>query len=378
MPTYARLPVRFVRGEAAWLWDDRGRRYLDALSGIGVCNLGHAHPRLVEALRDQAGRLWHTSNLYEIPLQERLAERICALSGMERAFFCNSGAEANEAAIKIARAYGQRNGIAFPKIVVMEGGFHGRTLGALSATGNAKARRGFGPLLQGFVQVPFGDLDAVRALSRLEGVVAVLVEPIQGEGGVRVPPEGYLRGLREICDRNGWLLMLDEVQTGIGRTGKWFAFQHEGIVPDVVALAKALGNGFPIGACLARGEAAEILGLGMHGSTFGGNPLACRVALEVLEVIASQRLLERAATLGENLLKRLQEAIPFPVRGKGLMIGVDLGRPCGHLVERALERGILINVTASTVVRLLPPLILADGEAERMAETVIDLVRNPV
>ncbi len=382
LPTYTRQPVAFVRGEGIWLWDEAGRRYLDALSGIGVCNLGHAHPAVAQALCEQAGTLVHTSNLYRIPLQETLAQRLCDLSGMQRAFFANSGAEANEAAIKLARRYGHQRGITTPTIVVCEGSFHGRTLATLTATANRRAQAGFEPLVQGFLRVPYGDLEAIRrAADNHPGIVAVLVEPIQGEGGVRLPPPGYLDGLRELCNRHRWLLMLDEVQTGLGRTGAWFAFQHETCLPDVMTLAKALGNGVPIGACLVRGEAAEVLGPGSHGSTFGGNPLACRAALAVLETLEGEGLIAHAARQGEALLAALQDGLAgkagvCDVRGRGLMLAVELDRPCGVLVDQAREAGLLVNVTAERVLRLLPPLIIDDDSRARLAEGVIRLVRT--
>jgi len=382
MSSYQRLPVAFVRGEGVWLWDTEGRRYLDAVGGIAVCTLGHAHPAVAKAVAEQAAVLVHTSNLYRIPLQERLAERLVALSGMDQAFFCNSGAEANEAAIKIARLLGHERGLEAPAIVVMEGAFHGRTLATLTATGDRKVQAGFEPLVQGFVRVPYGDLEALRAVgANRREIVAVLCEPIQGEGGVVMPPPGYLAGLREVCDRHGWLLMLDEVQTGMCRTGRWFAFQHEGITPDVMTLAKSLGNGVPIGACLARGAAAGLIRPGKHASTFGGNPLACRAALAVLDLLEQGRLAERAAELGEALLERLRRAlggIPgvVEIRGRGLIIGVMLDRPCGELVERALGLGLLINVTAERVVRLLPPLILSDAEAADLVERLGNVIRE--
>ena len=382
MSSYQRLPVAFVRGEGVWLWDTEGRRYLDAVGGIAVCTLGHAHPVVAEAVAEQAAVLVHTSNLYRIPLQERLAERLVALSGMDQAFFCNSGAEANEAAIKIARLLGHERGLETPAIVVMEGAFHGRTLATLTATGDRKVQAGFEPLVQGFVRVPYGDLEALRAVSaNRREIVAVLCEPIQGEGGVVMPPPGYLAGLREVCDRHGWLLMLDEVQTGMCRTGRWFAFQHEGITPDVMTLAKSLGNGVPIGACLARGAAAGLIRPGKHASTFGGNPLACRAALAVLDLLEQGRLAERAAALGEALLERLRRALGgvpgvVEIRGRGLIIGVMLDRPCGELVERALGLGLLINVTAERVVRLLPPLILSDAEAADLVERLGTVIRE--
>ncbi len=380
MQTYARQPIAFVRGEGVWLYDAAGTRYLDALAGVAVNGLGHAHPRLAEALCAQAGRLIHTSNLYRIPEQERLAERLCRLTGLERVFFCNSGAEANEAAIKIARLYGHNRGIENPAIVVMEKSFHGRTLATLSATGNRKVQAGFEPLVTGFVRVPFGDAQAVARLAEHHNnIVAVLVEPYQGEGGVNVPQTGYLERLRQICDNNGWLLMLDEVQSGVGRTGKWFAFQHTDILPDVLTLAKGLGSGVPIGACLARGVAAETFTPGKHGSTFGGNPLACTAALTTLEVIEQEGLLANAAEVGAYIRQDLAERLNGvagvrEIRGQGLMIGIELDRPCGELVQQALARRLLINVTAESVVRLLPPLILRREEAALLTATLAEII----
>jgi acetylornithine/N-succinyldiaminopimelate aminotransferase len=382
MSSYQRLPVAFVRGEGVWLWDTERRRYLDAVGGIAVCALGHAHPVVARAVAEQAAVLVHTSNLFRIPLQERLAERLVALSGMDQAFFCISGAEANEAAIKIARLLGHERGLETPAIVVMEGAFHGRTLATLTATGDRKVQAGFEPLVQGFVRVPYGDLEALRAVgANRREIVAVLCEPIQGESGVVMPPPGYLAGLREVCDRHRWLLMLDEVQTGMCRTGRWFAFQHEGVTPDVMTLAKSLGNGVPIGACLARGAAAGLIRPGKHASTFGGNPLACRAALAVLDILEQGRLAERAAELGEALLERLRRALGgvagvVEIRGRGLIIGVMLDRPCGELVERALGLGLLINVTAERVVRLLPPLILSNAEAADLVERLGNVIRE--
>ncbi len=381
MQTYARQPVAFVRGEGVWLYDEQGNRYLDAVAGVAVNGLGHAHPALVRALCEQAGRLIHTSNLYRIPEQERLAERLCQLSGLERAFFCNSGAEANEAAIKLARLHGHQRGIDNPAIVVMEKSFHGRTLATLSATGNRKVQAGFEPLVTGFVRVPFGDAEAVARLAEHHNnIVAVLVEPCQGEGGVNVPQADYLRRLHNICDANGWWLMLDEVQTGVGRTGRWFAFQHAGILPDVMTLAKGLGSGVPIGACLARGEAARTYTPGKHGSTFGGNPLACTAALTTLQVMEEEGLLDNAARLGAFLRQELAERLQgvpgvVDIRGQGLMLGIELDRPCGELVPRALGERLLINVTAETVVRLLPPLILHKAEAVQLTERLAGLIR---
>jgi len=380
MNTYARLPVRFARGEGAWLWDDQDKRYLDGLAGIAVCGLGHAHPALTQALCDQAGSLIHTSNLYGIPLQEQLAERLCALSGLDRAFFCNSGAEANEAAIKLARLYGHRREIAKPTIVVAEKSFHGRTMATLTATGNRKVQAGFEPLVQGFSRVPYDDLDALHAVAKNDpNVVAVLLEPVQGESGVRIPDAAYLAGVRALCDERGWLLMLDEVQTGAGRSGRMFAFEHAGIKPDVMTLAKGLGNGVPIGACLAGGAAAEVFRPGNHGSTFGGNPLACRAALTVLDVLERDGLPARAGELGARMLAGFRERLgELPavkqIRGLGLMIGIELDAPCGELVSRALARGLLINVAGERTVRLLPPLILDDAQAETLVAEVSDLI----
>jgi len=382
MATYNRLPVQFAKGEGIWLWDSEHRQYLDAISGIAVCSLGHAHPAVTQALCDQAATLVHTSNLYGVTLQAELAGRLCELSGMQRAFFCNSGAEANEAAIKIARLYGHGKGISCPTIIVMGQSFHGRTLATLTATGNRRIQAGFEPLVRGFIRVPFNDLDAIRTVAgNNSDTVAVLVEPVQGEGGVNVPDAGYLEGIREICTANGWLMMLDEIQTGIGRTGEWFAWQHGDARPDVITLAKALGNGVPIGACLAQGAAAEVMQPGKHGTTFGGNPLACRAALAVLETITREGLVARAAELGSRMRSGFASALDgLPgvsnIRGLGLMIGIELDRPCGELVSRAMQGGMLINVTAERVVRLLPPLILTDKQADMIVEQVSDLLRD--
>ena len=380
METYARLPVAFERGEGSWLWDTNGKRYLDAMAGIAVCGLGHAHPKYVAALREQLGKLVHTSNLYQITLQEKLADRLCALSGMENVFFCNSGAEANEAAIKLARLYGHKKNIEAPAIVVLEKAFHGRTLATLSATGSRKVQAGFEPLVAGFVRVPFDDLEAVKRVAEVnKSVVAVLVELLQGEGGVTVCHDGYLKGLREICETHGWLLMLDEVQSGMGRTGKWFAFQHSGVKPDVMPLAKGLANGLPIGACVADGPAAHLFKPGNHGSTFGGNPLACAGALATLDIIEEERLMENAVKVGDYIRAELGTQIGGlkgvkEVRGQGLMIGVELDFPCGELVKQALDRGCLINVTVDNVVRLLPPLIFRMEEAGLLLATLVPLI----
>lgn len=378
---YRRQPVAFERGEGAWLWDTSGRRYLDALAGIAVCGLGHAHPAVTRALCGQAGRLVHTSNLYEIPLQTRLAERLTARSGMDQAFFCNSGAEANEAALKLARLHARRRGIERPQVVVMEGSFHGRTLATLSATGNTAVQQGFEPLVEGFIRVPYGDLAAVEALAGREDIAAVLVEPVTGEGGIRIPPEGYLPGLRRVCDQRGWLLMLDEIQTGIGRTGTLFAFQHEDLRPDCLTLAKGLGNGVPIGAALVAGPATGLFTPGTHGTTFGGNPLVCAAALAVLDTLEAEDLPSRAAAMGrylaEGLGKRLgQHPMVREIRHRGLMIGLELDRPCGELVGQALERGLLLNVTAAQVIRLLPPLIIDHAQADEIIDTVSTLVER--
>lgn len=382
MATYKRLPVRFQRGEGSWLWDDTGKRYLDALSGIAVCGLGHAHPAVKEALCQQAGQLLHTSNLYDIKQQQDLGDTLTRLSGMDRVFFSNSGAEANEAAIKIARLYGHSKGIAIPSIIVMENSFHGRTMATLSATGNRKVQAGFEPLVQGFVRVPFNDIEALTTVAQTTpNVVAVLVEPIQGEGGVTIPAPDYLNKVREICDQNNWLMMLDEVQTGMGRTGRMFAHQHNNIVPDVMTLAKALGNGVPIGACLAKGTAADILGPGTHGSTFGGNPLVCAAATAVIATLEEENLPAQAAHLGTHLLTEFQTQLGNiegvqEIRGLGLMIGIELDRPCGELVETALmTENILINVTADNVIRLLPPLILSDEQTRELITTLTGLIK---
>ncbi len=381
MPVFAPLPVAFSHGEGAWLTDTQGRKYLDALAGVAVCGLGHAHPEIAKAICDQAGKLLHTSNWYEIPLQAELAEKLCKKAGMDNVFFCNSGAEANEAAIKLARLYGHHRKVLNPAIIVTEGSFHGRTLATLSATGNRKIQAGFEPLVTGFNRVPYNDLAAVRTVAEHnKDVVAVMVEPITGEGGIQLPDAGYLKGLREICDERGWLLILDEIQTGMCRTGKWFAFQHDGVQPDVLTLAKGLGNGVPIGACLARGAAAQVFKPGNHGSTFSGNPLVCRVALTVLDLLERGKYEQRAAQLGARIVDGLRAALAGnaavkDVRGQGLMIAVELDRPCKDVLGLALERGLLVNVTADTVVRLLPPLILTDAEADQIVAGVADSIR---
>ena len=380
MSTYKRLPIQFERGEGIWLWDTEHRQYMDALSGIAVCGLGHAHPAVTQAITEQAGKLVHTSNLYGIPLQEQLAERLCTLANMDRVFFSNSGAEANEAAIKIARLFGHSKDIDCPAIIVMENSFHGRTLATLTATGNRKVQAGFEPLVRGFIRVPYNDLDAIRAVAANKSdTVAVLVEPVQGEGGINIPDAGYLEGIRKLCDENDWLMMLDEIQTGMGRTGKWFACQHDDIQPDVITLAKALGNGVPIGACLARGKAAEMMQPGSHGTTFGGNPLACSAALAVLDTMEQEQLVMQAARRGQQLLDGFNMTLQSregvtEIRGRGLMIGIELDRPCTELVGKALAQGLLLNVTAERVVRLLPPLITTEKQADIIVEQVSDLI----
>jgi len=382
MNTYARQPVAFVRGEGAYLWDESGKRYLDAVAGVAVNGLGHAHPKLVKAISEQAATLIHSSNLYRIPKQEELADRLCALSGMDKAFFCNSGCEANEAAIKLARMYGHGKGIEVPTIIVMEKAFHGRTMATLTATGSRKIQAGFEPLLSGFARVPFNDLEAIRHVAEHnKSVVAVLVEVVQGEGGINVLASEFLAELRQICDAHGWLLMLDEVQTGIGRTGTWFGFQHSGVVPDVMALAKGLGSGMPIGACLARGEAADVFKPGSHGSTFGGNPLACAAALATLDAIEEENLLENVRVRGEAIRSGLRQALAsvqgvVDIRGEGMMIGIELDRPCGELVGVARDAGVLINVTADKVIRLVPPLIYGEAEVNLLVAAVSGMVKN--
>ena len=382
MNTYARLPVAFERGEGVWLWDTNGKRYLDGVAGVAVNGLGHAHPKLTQAICEQSKKLIHSSNLYEITLQEKLADRLTSLSNMDKVFFCNSGCEANEAAIKLARLQGHNKGIDVPTIIVMEKSFHGRTMATLTATGSRKVQAGFEPLLNGFTRVPYNDVEAVeRVAENNQSVVAILVEPVEGEGGIQVPQAGYIRALRGICDKHGWLLMLDEVQSGIARTGKWFAHQHGAIIPDVMTLAKGLGSGMPIGACLAAGEAAELFKPGNHGSTFGGNPLACSAALATLEAIEEQNLCGHAAELGEFIthgLKANLEGVSGveEIRNAGLMIGIQLDRPCGELVQMALTEGLLINVTVDKVIRLLPPLIMTRDEAQQMIDILSPLVKK--
>jgi acetylornithine aminotransferase len=381
MNTYSRLPVAFTHGKGAWLVDAQGQEYLDALAGIAVNGLGHAHPRLTAALAEQVGRLIHTSNIYQVTEQDALADRLCALSGMDEVFFGNSGSEANEGALKLVRLYGHKHGNPEAQTLVMERAWHGRTLATLAATGSDKARKGFEPLPSGFIRVPYNDLAAIeRAAAADPRVQAVWLEVLQGEGGIQVADIDYLRALRRLCDERGWLLMLDEVQCGIGRTGTWFGYQWAGIVPDVVTLAKGLASGVPIGAVLARGRAAGVFGPGNHGTTFGGGPLACRAALETLAIIESDRLMENATARGEQLREGFAKALAGvsgvkAIRGRGLMLGIELDRPCGDLVKQALAARLLINVTQDSVIRLLPPLILSASEADEIVARLAPLVR---
>ncbi len=382
MNTYGRLPVALSHGRGAWVWDTQGKRYLDGLGGVAVNTLGHAHPRLVAALQDQVARLIHSSNYYEVPLQEELAAKLCALSGMSNAFFCNSGLEANEGALKIARKYGHDKGIDRPEIVVYDKSFHGRSIATLSATGNAKVQKGFGPLVEGFVRVPLNDMAAMQEVARTHpNVVAVFLEVIQGEGGIHPTRIDYLQQLRALCDERGWLLMLDEVQCGMGRTGKWFAHQWAGIVPDVMPLAKGLGSGVPIGAVVTGPKAANVMQPGNHGSTFGGNPLAMRAGVETLKVMEDDRLVEHAARVGAALKSRIEAQLAgvagvVEVRGQGLMLGIELNRPCGVILQSAADAGLMLSVTADSVVRLVPPLILSDDEARQMADIVCGVIKT--
>jgi acetylornithine/N-succinyldiaminopimelate aminotransferase len=377
MNTYARQPVAFVRGEGVWLWDEAGKKYLDALAGIAVNTLGYNHPRLTRALNERiSSGVLHTSNLWRIPTQEAAADRIAEITGLDEVFFCNSGLEANEAAIKVARKYGHERGIAEPAIVVMEKAFHGRSLATLSATGSRKVQAGFEPLVSGFVRVPLNDLDAVRQVAEHnKNVVAVFVEPIQGEGGINVSRLEYLRGLKEICDRNQWLFMSDEVQCGLGRTGKWFVYQHAGFLPDVVPLAKGLGSGVPVGACVVGGRAKGVFKPGNHGSTFGGNPLAMTAVVATIDTIKEEGLLANAARVGEVIRGGFPKRDGIiEVRGMGLMIGVELARPCGELVRQALDAGLVLNVTADSVVRMLPPLVMNEAEAREVLARLLPLL----
>ncbi len=381
MNTYGRLPIALAYGRGCWLWDTEGRKYLDGLGGIAVNTLGHGHPKLVPALQDQVAKMIHCSNYYEVPLQEQLARKLCEISGLSAAFFCNSGLEANEGALKIARKYGHDRGIERPEIIVYEKAFHGRSIATLSATGNPKVQAGFGPLVEGFVRVPLNDLAAVEEVARTNpNVVAVFLEVIQGEGGINASRSEYLQGLRKLCDQRDWLLMLDEVQCGLGRTGKWFAHQWAGIRPDVMPLAKGLGSGVPIGAIVVGPKAVDVLGPGNHGTTFGGNPLAMRAGVETLRIMEEDGLLANAETVGRVLREALQaglagEAGVVEFRGAGLMIGIELDRPCGVLLARAAEAGLMISVTADRVIRLLPPLILSADEARQIAALLCPLVK---
>ena len=380
MNTYGTRTLTLTKGERSRVWDENGKSYLDAISGIAVCGLGYSHPAVTRAISEQAATLMHTSNLYNIANQQRLADLLIQQSGMEKVFFSNSGAEANEAAIKIARKYGNDKGVKNPSIIVMANSFHGRTLATLSATGNTKVQIGFEPLVEGFIRAPYDDIAAIKSAAKEhKNIVAILVEPVQGEGGVRVPAADYLNQLRTICDENDWLLMLDEIQTGNGRTGTFFAFQHNGIMPDVVTTAKGLGNGMPIGACLARGKAADVLQPGNHGSTFGGNPLACSAGIAVIETLIADKLIARVQVLGDRILNAFKLAFVdnskvVDVRGKGLMIGIELNAPCPELVEKGRAKGILINVTSVNTIRLLPTFILTDDEADELIAKVVALV----
>ncbi len=384
MPTYVRQPVAFTRGEGAFLFDTTGRRYLDCLSGIAVNTLGHAHPDLVPALQEQVAQMIHCANLFEIPLQDQVAERLLAHSGMTSAFFCNSGLEANEAMLKLARLHGHARGIDAPQVVVFERAFHGRSMATLSATGNAKVQKGFEPLVEGFIRLPFNDLAALQALAARDAaaprISAVLLEPVQGEGGITAATPEFLQGVRSLCTQHGWLMMLDEIQCGIGRTGRWFAHQWAGIRPDVMSLAKGLASGVPVGAVLADGPAAGLFTPGSHGTTFGGNPLAMRAALTTLEVMARDSLVAHAGALGEKLKASLTAALAgtpgfVEVRGRGLMLGIVLDRPAGALVKQALDAGLVINVTADAVVRLLPALIFTEAEADELVQRLVPLIR---
>ena len=383
MNTYMRQPVTFVKGEGVWLWDDKGEKYLDALAGVAVNGLGHAHPKLVKAISEQAAKLIHVSNIYNIAEQEALADKLCEISGMDKVFFCNSGCEANEASIKLARLFGHNKGIENPEIIVMDCSFHGRTMATLSATGNRKVQAGFEPLVSGFIRVPYDDIEAVKNIaSRNVNVVAILVEPVQGEGGINIPKDAgaYLEKLRQICDAHDWLLMLDEVQTGVGRTGTWFSFQHTAIKPDVMSLAKGLASGVPIGACVAHGRAAEVFTYGKHGSTFGGNPLACAAGLATLNIIEEDGLRENSEKIGHLIRTGFETEFKntkgvTAVRNAGLMIGIELDRPCADIVKMALAAKLLINVTADNVVRLLPPLVMNEAEANELVQRLAVVVK---
>ncbi len=380
MNTYGERDTTLVKGDGVYVWDDKGNRYLDAISGIAVCGLGYSHPAVTKAISEQAGKLIHCSNLYLIEPQQALGDKLISLSGMGKVFFSNSGAEANEAALKIARKYGQDKGIGRPEVITTNGSFHGRTMATLSATGNSKVKQGFAPLLEGFCHAEYGNIEAIKAASN-ENTVAIMLEPVQGEGGVRVPEPGFLKALRQLCDERSWLLILDEIQTGNGRTGKYFAYMHEGITPDVLTTAKGLGNGMPIGACLARGASAEVLQPGNHGSTFGGNPLATNAALAVVEELTKPGIIENAAEIGKFILDGFNLALESDnkvadIRGKGMMIGIELKQDCGELVKEAKLKGLLINVTAGNTIRLLPPLILNKEQAQHIIDTTVELIHS--
>ena len=382
MNTYGTPSIALVKGEGVWLWDAQGNKYLDALSGIAVCGLGHSHPSVAKAVAEQAGLLTHCSNYFSIPNQEILADKLCSASGMSNVFFGNSGAEANEAALKIARLHGHKKGIKLPTILVMDNAFHGRTLATLSASGGRRVQAGFEPLVRGFARAPFNDMESLKIVAdNNTAICAILVEPIQGEGGVRLASTGYLRQLREFCDQRGWLLMLDEVQTGNGRTGKYFYYQHSGIIPDVVTTSKGLGNGVPIGACLAHGEAAELMQPGNHGTTFGGNPLACAAALATINTLQDENLSDRAAVLGDRIMAGFKKALAdvehiVEIRGKGCMIGIELNKPCKSLFPAAMAKGLIINVTADSVIRLLPPFVMTDDEADQVVAILAPLIKD--
>jgi len=382
MKNYAPMAVSFEKGDGALLWDTEGKQYLDALSGIAVTSLGHNHPAVTDAIRQQAEQLLHTSNLYSITRQQELSALLCEKAGMDKVFFSNSGAEANEAAIKLARLYGHNQKIEKPQIIVMEHSFHGRTLATLSATGNRKVQAGFEPLVQGFIRAPYDDIEAIKNIAANNpNVVAVMLEPVQGEGGVHIPAADYLQQIREICDANNWLMILDEIQTGIGRTGQWFAYQHSDIKPDIITSAKALGNGVPIGACMAQGEVAELFHPGNHGSTFGGNPLACAAAIATINSIENENLIDRCNQLNELIVNQFKTELADTrgikdIRAAGLLIGIELEEDCGQLVTDALDKGLLINVTAGNVVRLLPPFVMTDEQATQLVDMTCELITN--
>ena len=382
MRNYNPLPVSFVKGEGSWLIDDRGERYLDALGGIAVCALGHSHPSLSEVISEQSASLMHTSNIYRIASQEELAKKLVIHSGMSNVFFCNSGAEANEAAIKLARLYASKRKISNPHIVVMENSFHGRTMATLSATGSKRVHQGFAPLVPGFKHIPYNNIEVLKSTVDAEkNIVAVMIEPIQGEGGIIVPDKDYLKKIRSICDENNLLMIVDEVQTGMCRTGKWFAFQHENILPDIITIAKALGNGVPIGACLARGESSKLFQPGSHGSTFGGGPFVSSIALKVIDILEKHKMDEYAAKLGSYLIDKFKKSLEgtqgiVDIRGKGLMIGIELEKDCPNLVEKALENKLLINVTSGKVIRLLPPLIMNEKEADQVVSILTSILKK--